>query len=69
MSALCLYVCGLMVSTPLQKLAPPACRGCQKLIEVAKKIRLTTSHPPDQNTETAPGIVFILCLLEASNKI
>ena len=43
MSALCLYVCGLIVGTPLQ--------GGGKNSQGGESI----CHPTDQNDETAPG--------------
>ena len=51
MSALCLYVCGLMVHPPVSTLQG----GAKNCYGDAKKILLATSHPPDQKSETAPG--------------
>ena len=45
MSALYLYVCGLIVATPLQG-------GGEKF----RLASLAICHPPDQNDETASGI-------------
>ena len=45
MSALGLYVCGLIVNNPLQ--------GGGKNFRLAS---LAICHPPDQNSETAPDI-------------
>ena len=49
MSALCLYVCGLIVSTPLQGVAKIH-RGLQKF---SARFAHYLPPPPDQNAETA----------------
>ena len=55
-SALCLYVCGLIVGTPLQ-------RGCKNSQGGGKNFQLALlviCHPPDQNAETAPAAQSII---------
>ena len=49
MSALCLYVCGLIVATPLQGGGKNS-QGGGENFRIAS---LAICHPPDQNAETA----------------
>ena len=56
MSALCLYVCGLIVATPPEKLATPLQEGGENSQGGGENFRLASlaiCHPPDQNAETA----------------
>ena len=62
MSALFLYVCRLMVGAPLKEWALPA-RWCQKLkggVKIFWLALLANSHPPDQNSETAPALKYFV---------
>ena len=62
MSALCLYVSGLNVATPLQG-------GGENSQGGGKNFQLTSlaiCHPPDQNAETASGYFVVNFLLNAS---
>ena len=49
MSALCLYVCGLIVATPLQGGGENSQGGGENF----RLASLAICHPPDQNAETA----------------
>ena len=53
MSALRLYVWGLIIVTP--------CKNCQGGAIKFRLASLATSHPPDQKSETAPDIKQTLC--------
>ena len=55
MSALCLYVCGLIVATPLQG-GDENSQGDGKNFQLAS---LTICHPPEQNAETASELYTI----------
>ena len=59
MSVLYLYVCGLMVAPPPVKIGTLLQGGAKNSQgRGAKKFRLASlaiSHPPDQNSETAPA--------------
>jgi hypothetical protein len=52
MSALCLYVSGLIVATPLQG-------GGENSQEGGENFRLAICHPPDQNAETASDVYTV----------
>ena len=63
MSALCLYVSGLNVAHPPVKLATPLQGGGENSQGGGENFRLASlaiCHPPDQNAETASGLMGIL---------
>ena len=58
MSALCLYVSGLIGATPPVKLATPLQGGGKNSQGGGENFRLASlaiCHPPNQNAETASG--------------
>ena len=55
MSALCLYVLGFFFGTPLDGGAKK-CQGGAKFFRLAS---LSSSHWYEQNSETAPGLLFV----------